>query len=270
LDSVLSLLVLNLALAATLMFAVWVVSLRIQDVSIIDIAWGPAGALLAVSSFVLAGGYMPRKILITALTVLWGARLGLHIAARKKGKGEDFRYVAMRERNPDTFPVRSLFTVFFLQAVLIWVVSLPVQVAQVPDRPPALGILDYLGLAVWLVGFTFETVSDHQLKRFLSDPSNRNRVMDQGLWRYSRHPNYFGDALVWWGLFLVAAASPRGWLTVISPILMTFLLTRVSGVPLLDDALEERRPGYGSYMERTSSFIPWPPKKDPGPGSQNG
>jgi len=259
--SIQSLLFLNLALAVGVMFVVWLWSLRIQDVSIIDIAWGASGAFLAISTFALTSGYLPRKILIAGMTVAWGFRLAAHIGWRKKGKGEDFRYAAMRENNPASFPARSLVTVFTLQAFLIWVISLPVQVTQASPIPPTLTFLDYLGFAVWLTGFAFEVISDWQLSRFLADPANRGRVMDRGLWRYSRHPNYFGDAVVWWGIFLVATATPNGWLTVFSPILMSLLLTRVSGVPLLDKALAERRPGYREYMHRTSSFIPWPPKK---------
>jgi steroid 5-alpha reductase family enzyme len=259
-DSVISLLIFNLALVLVVMFLVWLQSLRLEDVSIIDIAWGASGALLAISSFALTDGFLPRKILLSSMTVVWGFRLAIHIGRRKRGKGEDFRYAAMREKDPRRFPARSLVTVFFLQAVLIWIVTLPAQIAQRPEVPSSLTILDFFGLGVWLAGFLFETVSDRQLKRFLADPSNQGQVMDRGLWRYSRHPNYFGDALVWWGIFLVAAATPNGWLTVLSPILMTFLLTRVSGVPLLDEALAERRPGYREYMARTNSFFPWPPK----------
>lgn len=263
-DSMYALLGFNLALAAVLMAAVWLVSLRLQDVSIVDIVWGLAGALMALSSFLLAGGSPPRKFLITAMTVIWGCRLALHIGLRARGKGEDFRYAAMRAERPDTFPIRSLVTVFLFQAFLMWLISMPAQVAQLSPEPVGLNILDLLGLGVWAVGFSFEALSDRQLKAFLSDPANRGKVMDKGLWRFSRHPNYFGDSLIWWGIFLVAAATPGGWMTVFSPILMTFLLMRISGVPLLEKALAERREGYADYMARTSPFFPWPPGKGPG------
>ena len=170
-------------------------------------------------------------------------------------------YAAMRARDPEGFPRRSLVTVFLFQALLIWIIALPVQVAQAGPSPEGLTVLDLLGLAVWTVGFAFEAVGDRQLKAFLADPANKGKVMDQGLWRYTRHPNYFGDSLVWWGIYLVGASAPWGWATIISPILMTFLLTKISGVPLLEEALAERRPGYREYMERTSGFFPWPPKK---------
>jgi steroid 5-alpha reductase family enzyme len=196
------------------------------------------------------------------MTVSWGGRLALHIGVRKRGKGEeDFRYAAMRADHGEAFRIRSLFTVFLFQAVLIWAIAIPVQVGQVATEPPGLTLLDFLGAAVWAVGFAFETVADRQLRTFLADPANRGRVMDRGLWRYSRHPNYFGDSLIWWGIFLVAAATPWGWTTVFSPLLMTFFLVKVSGVPMLEEALARRREGYREYMERTSSFIPWPPKR---------
>jgi steroid 5-alpha reductase family enzyme len=258
-DSTFALLGLNLGLAAALMLAVWLWSLRLRDVSIVDIVWGLAGALIALSSFFFAGGSPPRKLLITAMTVIWGCRLAFHIGLRKKGKGEDFRYAAMRAERPDTFPGRSLVTVFLFQAFLIWLISLPVQVAQIHPKPAGLTVLDLLGLGIWAMGFSFEALSDRQLRIFLADPANRGKVMDKGLWRFSRHPNYFGDSLIWWGIFLVATATPGGWVTLLSPILMTFLLMRISGVPLLEKALAERREGYREYMERTSAFFPWPP-----------
>ena len=259
-DSILPLLSLNLGLAVALMVAVWAMSLRLRDVSIVDIAWGGAGALLALSTFLLSSGALQRKVLITGMTVIWGCRLALHIGRRKRGKGEDFRYAAMRSERPESFPLRSLVTVFLLQAVLIWVISFPVQLAQLSDVPAGLTLLDLAGLGIWTLGLYFEVLSDRQLRQFLADPDSRGKVMDRGLWRYSRHPNYFGDSLIWWGIFLVAAATPKGWITIFSPLLMTFLLMKVSGVPLLEEALAERREGYREYMRRTSPFIPWPPK----------
>ena len=260
-DSLFALLGLNLVLAAAVMATVWLMSLRLRDVSIVDIVWGATGALMAVSAFFMTNGAMPRRLLVTGMTVIWGCRLAFHIGVRKRGKGEDFRYAAMRAKRPESFPLRSLVTVFLLQAVMIWAISIPAQVAQLHDIPTNLTALDFLGLGIWLLGFAFEAVADLQLRGFLSDPENRGRVMDRGLWRFSRHPNYFGDSLVWWGIFLVAAATPMGWLTVFSPLLMTFFLMKVSGVPLLEEALAKRRDGYREYMERTSPFFPWPPRK---------
>jgi len=259
-DTLPSLLGLNLGLVVLVMIAVWRVSVRIRDVSIVDIAWGANGALVALVTFLVSEGALPRRILLTGMVAIWGIRLALHIGRRKKGKGEDFRYAAMRQEHGDAFPVRSLFTVFLFQAVLIWAITLPVQVAQRAGVAPGLTRMDFLGLAVWLLGYAFEVTADRQLRRFLADPSNEGRVMEGGLWRYSRHPNYFGESLIWWGVFLVAATTPGGWMTVFSPLLMTFFLVKVSGVPMLEEALAERREGYREYMRRTSSFVPWPPR----------
>jgi steroid 5-alpha reductase family enzyme len=251
-------------MVAGVMFLFWLGSLRLRDVSIVDIAWGAAGALIALTTYLVTESTGPRGLLITGMAVLWGLRLTWHIGRRKIGTGEDFRYAAWREEHGEAYPLRSLFTVFFFQAVLIWLVSMPVQVAQVSPGPAALGVLDLLGLAVWVVGIGFEATADRQLKTFLADPANSGKVMDRGLWKYSRHPNYFGDSLVWWGIFLVAAATASGWVTLFSPILMTWFLMKVSGVPLLEKALAERREGYREYMKRTSPFVPWPPKSPGG------
>lgn len=260
-ESLVPLLGLNLALVMAGMILLWIVSVRIRDVSIVDVAWGAAGALIALTTFLVAEGALSRRLLLTGLTVLWGVRLALHIGIRKRGTGEDFRYAAMRAEHGEAFPRRSLFTVFLFQAGLIWAITMPVQVGQLATEPSHLTFLDFLGTAVWILGFLFEAVADRQLRGFLADPANRGKVMDRGLWRYSRHPNYFGDSLIWLGIFLVAAATPWGWVTFFSPLLMTFFLVRVSGMPMLEAALARRREGYREYMERTSPFIPWPPKK---------
>lgn len=252
----------NLTAAAVLMFLVWLLSLRLRDVSIVDIAWGSAGALIAVLTFINADGAVARRILLTSLTALWGVRLSIHIGLRKWGTPEDFRYAAFRREHGSAWPLRSLFTVFMLQAFLIWFITLPVQIPQVSSTPTELTVLDWMGATVWLGGFLWQAVADAQLSRFLKDPANAGRVMDRGLWRYSRHPNYFGEAVMWWGIFLVALATPRGWTTFVSPLLITYLLTKKSGVPLLEETLRKRREGYPEYIRRTSSFVPWPPLRD--------
>jgi len=251
----------NLALVAGVMFLLWLWSLKLRDVSIVDVAWGADGALVAMVTFFMAQGPPSRRLLLTAMATIWGLRLAIHIGWRKRGSGEDFRYAAMREEHGEAFPLRSLFSVFLLQAFLIWAISTPVMVGQAASSPDHLTVLDYLGLGVWIAGFLMEALADWQLRAFLSRPDSSGRVMDQGLWRYSRHPNYFGDSLIWWGIFLVAASTPVGWITVFSPILMTWFLMKVSGVPMLERSLAERREGYREYMERTSSFVPWPPKE---------
>ncbi len=255
-----ALLGLNALLVAALMLAVWVASVRVRDASIVDSFWGLGFALVGVVTLIVTDGYPARRWLVTLLTTTWGVRLSLHIWLRNRGMGEDVRYQAMRARHGDRFPFVSLFTVFGLQGVLLWFISLPVQVTQVAPLPARISPLDLFGAGVWLVGFLFEAVGDAQLARFKADPANQGRVLDRGLWRYTRHPNYFGDALLWWGIFLVCAATPGGALTVLSPLTMTYLLARVSGVPMLEAHLAETRPGYREYVQRTSAFLPRPPR----------
>lgn len=195
-----------------------------------------------------------------ALVTVWGLRLGIHILVRSRGKGEDRRYAAMRERRGASFVWLSLFSVFWLQAALLVFVSLPLLAAIGAREPAGFGALDAAGAVLFAVGFLFEAVGDAQLVRFKRDPANRGEVLDRGLWRYSRHPNYFGDATLWWGLFLFALAVPGGWRFVASPLLMTFLLLRVSGVTLLERDLSDRKPAYRDYVRRTPAFVPWFPK----------
>ncbi len=244
-----------------MMLLLWLVSLAKKNASIVDVFWGAGFALIAIISFTLTDGYAARKLLITALAAIWGLRLASYIGWRNAGKVEDFRYQAMRKRNGDRFAVVSLYTVFGLQGVLMWVISLPLQFAQLSREPARLTWLDFLGTGLWLIGLTFEAFGDLQLARFKADSSNKGKVMDRGLWAYTRHPNYFGDALLWWGFFLIALATPRGWWTVISPMLMTTLLMKVSGVALLEKTLVKTRPEYQNYVRRTSAFFPLPPKR---------
>lgn len=243
-----------------LMLVSWVISVVLKDASIVDIIWGFGFVVVAWVAFATGDGYEARKLLIAALASIWGLRLSIHLFIRNHGKGEDYRYRAMRRYWGTRFPLISLFTVFGLQGVLMFLVSLPLQVAQLSGMPDSFTAMDIIGTAVWVVGFGFESIGDLQLARFKKDPANAGKVMDQGLWRYTRHPNYFGDAVLWWGIFLVAAARPANVLVILSPIVMTVLLTRVSGVPLLEKSLTRRREGYADYIARTSSFVPRPPK----------
>jgi steroid 5-alpha reductase family enzyme len=188
-----------------------------------------------------------------------GLRLTIYLFLRNRGAPEDYRYQAMRRRHGARFPIISLATVFSFQGLMMWIVSIPVQLGQVSDTPDV-GLLGILGVIVWGIGIFFEAVGDYQLARFRSDPARAGTVMDRGLWRYTRHPNYFGDALIWWGFFVIAVSVPSGGWTVFSPVLMTVLLVRVSGLALLEAGLRETRPGYADYVARTSAFVPWPPK----------
>ena len=244
---------------AALMIVTWLVSLPLRNASIVDIVWGAGFVVTAVVAAAVGDGHPDRQRLLLVLVGIWGVRLAGYLAWRSRGRGEDRRYEAMRRRAGAAFPMRSLFTVFLLQGAAMWIVSLPVQLAMTPTGPDP-GILAVVGVVVWGVGFFFETVGDAQLARFLTDPDNQGSVMDRGLWRYTRHPNYFGDMCVWWGVFLVAAETGDAVVGVIGPILMTVLLTQISGVPLLERSLTHRREGYDDYVAHTSTFIPRPPR----------
>ena len=239
---------------------VWVLSVKLRDASIADVYWGSGFVQLVWLYCLLSPALTPRSWLVAALVTVWGARLSVHIVRRNHHKGEDPRYQAMRASHGRAFWWRSLFTVFWLQGAILWFVGLPVLVAVRAAGPQEFTAIDGLGVVLFLIGFGFEVVGDYQLGRFKAEPSNRGHVLDRGLWRYTRHPNYFGDATVWWGLYLIACATPGGWLTVLSPSLMTMLLMRVSGVTLLEAGLKESKPGYRAYIARTPAFFPWFPR----------
>ena len=259
-DHTTTVLLTTLAVTLAIMFVLWLVSLPMKNASIVDIFWGAGFAVIALVTFALTDGYRPRKLLITSLALIWGVRLAIYIGWRNAGKGEDFRYQAMRKRYGTRFAVISLFTVFVLQGVLMWVISLPLQWAQIAREPARLTWLDFLGAGVWAIGLSFEAIGDWQLARFKSNPANKGKVMNRGLWAYTRHPNYFGDALLWWGVFLIALACPRVWWICVSPVLMTTMLMKVSGVALLEKTLVKTKPEYRDYVRRTSAFLPLPPK----------
>ena len=237
---------------------VWAVSIRRRDASLADIWWGSGFVVLAWLYYVLFDGAGVRPTTVALLVTAWGTRLAVHIASRHRG--EDPRYRAMRDAHGPAFWWRSLFTVFWPQATLMWLVALPLLLSARGGGPASIQPTDVIGLGLFALGFSFETIGDWQLARFRRDPANRGRVLETGLWRYTRHPNYFGDATLWWGLFLLTTAAPGAWLTVGSPLLMTVLLLRVSGVTLLEPRLTAAKPGYADYVRRTSPFIPWPPR----------
>jgi steroid 5-alpha reductase family enzyme len=250
----------TLLVALLVLGATFLVARRVGRHAVVDVAWGLGFVAIALTSYLAAAGIgdSSRRALVLALASVWGVRLALHIAARSRGKGEDPRYAELLGRargNPTWFAVRK---VYLTQAALMWFVSLPVQVAAFQDA--GLGPLVWAGVAVWAIGMIFETVGDLQLQRFRDDPASRGKVLDTGLWRYTRHPNYFGDACVWWGVWLVAASAWPGVLTVLSPLLMTWLLARGTGKPLLEKDIADRRPGYADYVRRTSGFVPLPPR----------
>lgn len=236
----------------------WVASLLRRDASLVDRWWGAAFVLLAV--WYLRGAAEPPPPagwLLTVLVAAWGLRLSLHLTRRNWGRGEDFRYRAMRERHGASFSLVSLATVFGLQGLLVWVIGMPLYAGIAAAGPDSW--LAWPGLVVWLAGFGFEVIGDLQLAAHRRDPSRRGSVLRSGLWKYTRHPNYFGDALLWWGHWLVAASVGGAW-TIFSPVIMTVLLRRVSGVTLLEQTLVESRPGYADYVATTSPFLPMPPR----------
>lgn len=243
------------------MSAAFAIAVLKEDNSLADIAWGGGFILVALVTFFKGPGPAEaRQVLATALVTIWGVRLAVHIFFRNRGKGEDPRYAKWRREWGSSFLLRSYFQVFMLQGAIMIVVAAPVAcINLLPTR--GLTFLDGLGLAVWLVGFFFESVGDLQLLLFKKDPTNASRVMKTGLWSFTRHPNYFGEATMWWGLFIVALSAPKGYLSIISPVLITFLLLRVSGIPMLEKKLVRSQPGYTDYMKHTSPFIPWFPSR---------
>lgn len=251
------------ALVVVLAVLLWLVSLPLGDASIVDIFWGVGFAAIVWASYALAEASSERAWVVSGMVSIWGIRLAVHLARRNLGHGEDYRYRSMRARYGDRFPLISLFIVFVFQAVLMWVISWPaIYVHAASAAAVPLGWLDLLGVVVWATGLVVEWTADVQLARFKRRPDSRAAVMDRGLWRYSRHPNYFGNFLLWWGIGAIAL-SAGGWWTLAGPVLLTFLLLRVSGVALLESTISERRPAYRDYVRRTSAFVPWFPKLDP-------
>ncbi len=249
----------GLAALAAFGFAGWLVSIYKHNVTVVDSMWG-LFLLLAAAVYVnQAPETASRGPMLLGMVGLWALRLSLYLSWRNRGWHEDRRYQIIRENNEPHFWLKSLYLIFGLQALLAWIVSLPLLGGALSITPREW--LDYLGLLLWALGLAFESIADWQLSKFKSDPQRRGTVMDHGLWRYSRHPNYFGEFCVWWGFYLVAL-SAGAWWSLPGPLLMTLLLIKVSGVALLEKDIRERRPGYSEYIRRTSAFFPWPPKEE--------
>ena len=243
-----------------MMLILWLISLRIGDVSFIDAFWPVGFMVAALISFVLTP-YSVHGLVMVVLTLIWGTRLSLYLFWRWLGHGVDKRYAAMlKSKTPEQQRLWTLKYVFGLQGLLIVIVALPLQFGQLGIQPPQLGLIASVGVALSLIGIAFETIGDWQLARFKANPDNAGLVMDRGLWRYTRHPNYFGDACFWWGIYLIASETGLGLLALPGPILMTFLLVHWSGARLLEKGLRHSKPGYEDYIARTSAFIPMPPK----------
>jgi len=255
-----SIIVTNLLITLGGMFCLWIMSMIKKDASIVDPCWGLGFVVIAWATVWQIGWTGTRAGVLVALVTLWGLRLSVYLFLRNRGKGEDRRYGAMRTKHGPRFWWVSLLTVFMLQGVLMWFIGLTVQSGMFHGADSGFGLLCYVGVVVWLIGFVFESVSDFQMAQFKSNKENAGMVMDRGLWRYTRHPNYFGNFCIWWGLFLIAA-SANSWWTIVCPALMSFFLVKVSGVAMLESDITERRPGYAEYKLTTSSFFPLPPSK---------
>jgi steroid 5-alpha reductase family enzyme len=250
----------NLFLIAALMIPLWFWSLARKDASVVD-PWWSIGFLLVTLQTGWMCGWAPGKTVLASLVTIWAVRLWAYLIRRNWNKGEDPRYTAFRERfGPERYWLVSLFQVFGLQGLLIWIISSPLRVAMAKPLPDPISSNDLAGALLVLVGLGFEAFGDAQLAQFKRIPENKGEVMDRGLWRYTRHPNYFGEAVLWWGFWLCSLDAPGALSTIYAPILMTFLLLKVSGVSLLERDLKKRKPEYEAYIKRTSAFIPWPPK----------
>lgn len=240
----------------------WLVSLKRRDAGIVDMFWGLGIAGVVDIAAALGHASGPRTSIVLFLVNLWAVRLAAHIWARRSPQeGEDHRYAAMRSRFGGNWWWVSLFQVFLLQAILIWFIPAPLAAAVLYSQVP-MGWLDYLGVAIAVCAFVFEALADFQLSAFRADPANTGKVMDRGLWSWSRHPNYFGETMLWWGFFVIGFAASHQWWLILSPLLVTFLLLKVSGVTLMEEGIEKRRPGYDAYKRRVSAFLPWPPMRD--------
>lgn len=258
-------LLINFALISAVFAGLWAWSRTTKDPSFVDAFWAFGMVILALSTFFLAGdGWLERKFILTALTLVWGLRLGLYLFNRWREEGEDKRYKALIGRLQDrrgwSYERASGLGVFLPQAVLLYITCLPIQLGQINATPAGFGLLALLGFAIAVFGIAYEAIADWQLSRFKADPANEGKVMDQGLWAWSRHPNYFGEICTWWGIFLIAAETSLGVWSFIGPAFLTFTLLRWSGVPLLEKGLKASRPGYADYAARTSAVVPWPPK----------
>ena len=244
-----------------LMSLLWIISVIIRNVSIVDIFWGFGFVLANGFYFISTEGFLTRKIILLIMVSAWGLRLTGYLAWRNIGKGEDYRYQQFRSKyGGKRYWWISFFQTFLLQGVLMWLISAPLLGAQYYGPEKNLGILDYAGIIIWITGIIFEAGGDFQLARFKADPSNKGKVLSSGLWHYTRHPNYFGDSAVWWGYGLICLAA-GSIIPVLGSLLMTALIIKVSGVALLEQNLKEKKPEYRDYIQRTSAFFPWFPKK---------
>jgi steroid 5-alpha reductase family enzyme len=256
-----SLFLINLAAASVFMTAGWIISLIRHNVTIADSLWGLGFVLIAWLTFFNSDGFIVRKTILVLLVSLWGLRLFIHLNARNRGKGEDPRYAQWRKKHGTNFWLISLFKVFLIQALFQWAISLGIQYGQAAELPERLTFFDFVGIMIWTAGFIIESAADLQLSVFIKTPGNKGKIMNTGLWRYSRHPNYFGESLIWWGIFVIVLSTPWGIWTVISPLLITYTLLKLTGVTLMEEVEFGDNTEYQKYVSTTSPFIPWFPRK---------
>lgn len=233
------------------------VALKLKDNSIVDIGWGIGFIIISIISLISGGKFLPAGLLVSTLVTIWGLRLALHIFIRGRGKGEDFRYKKWREEWGKTLVIRSFFQIFILQGFFMLVIGIPIIVTNSSTRE-GLNIIDFIGAIIWIIGFIFQAVSDFQLLKFKKNPASKGKIMKDGLWKYSRHPNYFGESVMWWGIFIISISSGNYFFSVISPLTITFLLLKVSGVPMLEEKYRDNDE-YQDYIRKTSAFFPRKP-----------
>jgi steroid 5-alpha reductase family enzyme len=243
-----------------MMLVLWGISIMLGDVSFIDSFWAFGFVLVACVTTRLFPFGGSHQQMLTTLVVIWGLRLGFYLMMRWRREGADGRYLNLLKKAKGNVHIYTLTHVFMLQGALMWIVSLPIQLGEYGATGP-LGLIEWAGVALAVLGIVFESLGDWQLSRFKAQPSNKGRVLDSGLWHYTRHPNYFGDLCFWWGCYFVACGAPYGWMSLPGPVLMSFLLIKWSGAALLERRVQRSRPDYADYMRRTSPFIPWPPSK---------
>ncbi|WP_164931501.1 DUF1295 domain-containing protein [Longirhabdus pacifica] len=244
----------------------WLIAQWKNDLSVVDIAWGGGFVVIATALLFTAADYHIRQIVVTVLVAIWGLRLLGYLYLRNRGTGEDYRYTAMRKRwlaKGKSVKLTSYVRVYLGQGIIMTILAYPIIAVHAWDEGTALGVLDYVGIALWITGFLFEMIGDAQLAAFKKNPANKGKIMTTGLWKYTRHPNYFGEALLWWGVFVIVISVPSGWSAIFAPAALTFLLIKVSGVRLLEKKAMQK-PEFRAYAKRTSVFIPWFPKKEKG------
>jgi len=240
-------------------FVLFLVAQILKNNSIVDIGWGTGFIIISIVALLSSGNYTIRSFILAILIMAWGGRLTYHILKRNRGKPEDFRYAKWRREWGKWVVPRAFFQVFMLQGIMMLIISFPIIIVMSSEKG-GFGFFEFLGILIWCIGFFFEAVGDKQLADFKKEPENKGRIIQSGLWKYSRHPNYFGEVTMWWGIFILSLSVPGSWLGIISPLTITFLMLFVSGVPMLEKKYKDNEE-FQDYARRTSKFFPWFPKE---------